>query len=60
MSVSEHKTRIRALAAALIAGEQSGAPRALDFAAFKAQMRAEYAHINRLTPEPTGKTAAKS
>jgi len=40
--LEEHGTRLRALEAALIEGEQSGEPRPFDFAAFKARMRAEY------------------
>jgi len=40
----DHANQVQALEAALIAGEQSGEPYPIDFAAFKARMRAEYAH----------------
>jgi len=40
--LEEHEAKVRALDAALILGEQSGQPRALDFEAFKARMRAGY------------------
>jgi len=39
----DHTNQAKALEAALIAGEQSGEPYPIDFAAFKARMRAEYA-----------------
>lgn len=39
--LEEHEAKVRALQEALIAGEQSGTARAIDFDAFKAQMRAE-------------------
>jgi len=42
MTTTEHEACIRALQAALIAGEQSGKPRALNFETFKAQMRAKH------------------
>lgn len=38
--LEEHETRLRALQAALEAGEASGAPEPLDVDAFKAEMRA--------------------
>jgi antitoxin ParD1/3/4 len=38
--LEEHEAKVRALQDALIAGEQSGAPRAVDFEAFKDRMRA--------------------
>lgn len=40
--LEEHEANVRALQEALIAGEQSGAPRAFDFDAFKAGKRAEF------------------
>jgi antitoxin ParD1/3/4 len=40
--LEEHETKVRAVQDALIAGEQSGAPRPFDFEAFKARKRAEY------------------
>jgi len=42
--LEEHEAKVKALETALIAGEQSGEPRPLDFEAFKARMRAEYGH----------------
>jgi len=41
--LEEHEAKVKALQAALIEGEQSGAPRPFDFEAFKARMHAEYA-----------------
>lgn len=41
--LEEHEARVRALQEALIVGEQSGEPRAIDFEAFKARKRAERA-----------------
>lgn len=38
--LEDHETRVRALQDALIAGEQSGEPHAIDFEAFKARKRA--------------------
>jgi antitoxin ParD1/3/4 len=40
--LEDHKTRVRALEAALVEGENSGEPRPFDFDAFKARKRAEY------------------
>jgi len=40
--LEEHEAKVRALDAALVLGEQSGAPRPFDFEAFKTQMRAGY------------------
>jgi len=37
-----HTAQVRALQAALIAGEQSGKPTPIDFATFKARMRADH------------------
>jgi len=37
-----HTAQVHALQAALIAGEQSGKPYPIDFAAFKARMRADH------------------
>lgn len=39
--LEEHEAKVRALQDALIAGEQSGEPRPLDFDALKARKRAE-------------------
>lgn len=39
--LEEHEAKVKALQDALIAGEQSGEPRAFDFEAFKARKRAE-------------------
>lgn len=41
--LEEHEAKVRALQEALIAGEQSGEPRAIDFEALKARKRAERA-----------------
>ncbi len=41
--LEEHEAKVRALQDALIAGEQSGEPRPLDFDALKARKRAEHA-----------------
>ena len=40
--LEEHEAKVKALQDALIAGEQSGEPRAFDFDAFKARKRAEH------------------
>ncbi|GEN25076.1 type II toxin-antitoxin system ParD family antitoxin [Halomonas cupida] len=40
--LEEHETRVKALEAALVEGEQSGEPQPFDFEAFKARKRAEY------------------
>ncbi|QEW23752.1 Antitoxin ParD1 (plasmid) [Marinibacterium anthonyi] len=40
--LEEHEAKVRALEAALIAGEESGQPRPFDFEAFKARKRTEY------------------
>jgi antitoxin ParD1/3/4 len=40
--LEEHETRVKALEAALVEGENSGAPRPFDFDAFKARKRAEH------------------
>jgi antitoxin ParD1/3/4 len=40
--LEDHETRVRALEAALVEGENSGEPRPFDFDAFKARKRAEY------------------
>jgi len=40
--LQEHETKVKALEAALVEGEQSGEPHPLDFEAFKARMRAEH------------------
>ena len=40
--LEEHEAKVKALQDALIAGEQSGEPRAFDFEAFKARKRAEF------------------
>jgi len=45
-SQQEHQAKVNALQAALIEGEQSGAPRPFDFEAFKARMHAEYARLS--------------
>ena len=42
--LQEHETRVNALEAALIEGENSGVPRPFDNEAFKARMRAEHGH----------------
>ena len=42
--LEDHETRVRALEAALVEGENSGEPRPFDFDAFKARKRAEYEH----------------
>ena len=39
--LEEHEAKVRALQDALIAGEQSGTPKAFDFEAFKARKRSE-------------------
>jgi len=43
-----HTDKVRALQTALITGEQSGKPHPINFAAFKARMRADHerAHAN--------------
>ncbi|MFN3473260.1 MAG: type II toxin-antitoxin system ParD family antitoxin [Blastomonas sp.] len=41
--LEEHEAKVRALQEALIAGELSGEPRAIDFEALKARKRAERA-----------------
>lgn len=41
--LEEHEARVKALQEALIAGEQSGSATSMDFEAFKARKRAEYA-----------------
>ncbi|QCI98447.1 type II toxin-antitoxin system ParD family antitoxin [Agrobacterium larrymoorei] len=40
--LEEHEAKVKSLQDALIAGEQSGEPRAFDFEAFKTRKRAEY------------------
>lgn len=40
--LEDHETRVRALEAALVEGESSGAPRPFDFDEFKTRKRAEY------------------
>ena len=40
--LEEHEAKVKALQDALIAGEQSGEPRAFDFDSFKARKRAEF------------------
>lgn len=40
--LEENEAKMRALEAALIAGEESGEPQPFDFEAFKARKRAEY------------------
>ncbi len=40
--LEEHEARVKTLQDALIAGEQSGAPSAMDFEAFKARKRAAF------------------
>lgn len=40
--LEEHEAKVKVLQDALIAGEQSGAPRPFDFETFKARKRAEY------------------
>lgn len=40
--LEEHEAKVKALEAALIAGEESGRPRPFDFEAFKARKRTEY------------------
>jgi antitoxin ParD1/3/4 len=40
--LEEHEARVKALEAALIEGEESGAPLPFDFEEFKARKRAEY------------------
>ncbi|WHA40533.1 type II toxin-antitoxin system ParD family antitoxin [Agrobacterium larrymoorei] len=40
--LEEHEAKVKSLQDALIAGEQSGEPRAFDFEAFKARKRTEY------------------
>ncbi len=40
--LEEHEAKVKALQDALIAGEQSGAPRPFDFDAFKARKRAAF------------------
>jgi antitoxin ParD1/3/4 len=40
--LEEHETRVRALEAALVEGENSGEPRPFDFDAFKLRKRAEH------------------
>lgn len=40
--LEEHETKVRALQAALIAGEESGAPAAFDSEAFIARMRTRH------------------
>ena len=42
--LEEHETKLKALEAALIEGEQSGEPQPFDNEAFKAKMRAEHGH----------------
>ncbi len=41
--LEEHETKVRSLQEALIAGEQSGEPRAFDSEAFLTRMHAKYA-----------------
>jgi len=45
--LEEHETKVRALQDALILGEQSGEPWALDFDAFKARKRAAFAQAEK-------------
>jgi antitoxin ParD1/3/4 len=40
--LQEHEAKVKALEAALIEGEESGAPQPFDFEAFKARKRAEF------------------
>jgi antitoxin ParD1/3/4 len=40
--LEDHETRVRALEAALVEGENSGEARPFDFDAFKARKRSEY------------------
>lgn len=40
--LEEHEAKVKSLQDALIAGEQSGEPRAFDFEAFKTRKRAKY------------------
>jgi len=40
--LEEHETKVKALEAALIAGEQSGTARPFDFDAFKTRMHAKH------------------
>lgn len=40
--LEEHEAKVKALEAALIAGEESGQPRPFDFEGFKARKRTEY------------------
>lgn len=40
--LEEHEAKVKALEAALVAGEESGPPRPFDFEAFKARKRTEY------------------
>ena len=43
--LEEHENKVKALRAALIAGEQSGAPQSFDFEDFKARKRAEFGNV---------------
>lgn len=40
--LEEHEARVKALEAALVAGEQSGEPEPFDFEAFKTRMRSGF------------------
>ena len=40
--LEEHETKVKALEAALVAGEESGPPKPFDFDAFKARKRAAF------------------
>jgi len=43
--LEEHEAKVKALQDALIAGEQSGAPRPFNFNEFKARKRAEFNQV---------------
>jgi len=43
--LEDHETRVKALEAALVEGENSGEPRLFDFDAFKARKRAEHERV---------------
>jgi len=45
--LEEHEAKVKALQDALIAGEQSGEPLALDFDAFKARKRAAFTQAEK-------------
>jgi len=50
--LEDHETKIRALEAALIEGENSGEPSTFDFDAFKARKRAEYERAKSSAASP--------